>query len=243
MVSDGPIANHVVSVEPILNHAWNVWKNNLGLLVGMTVIVMVIGVIFSVAQGIVQTTVEQNGAKEAAVAIGLVGNLLGNALQIFLTIGEVRICLKLARGQPAELGDLLQGGPRFLPVLGVSILFGLAVFFGILLFIVPGILLALMWWPCYYLVVDNKCGVIESFSLASTITQGNWGNALLLWLLSFAIGLVGILALCIGIIFAAPLISVLWATAYLMMSGQLSFYGSAGYAGQGYPNPEQPVKW
>jgi hypothetical protein len=43
----------------------------------------------------------------------------------------------------------------------------------------------------------------------------------ILWLVSVGIIIVGLLAFCVGIILAAPLVSVLWATAYLMMSGQL----------------------
>ena len=34
--------------------------------------------------------------------------------------------------------------------------------------------------------------------------------------------LIGCFALCIGILFAAPLVSLLWAVAYLMMAGQIS---------------------
>src|SRR4029453_2532598 len=111
-----------------------------------------------------------------------------------------------------------------LPVLGVSILLGLAIGVGMLLCIVPGILLALMWWPAYYLVVDDKSPVMESFGKASEITKGNWGTAFLLGLLGFVIMLVGFLALCIGVIFAAPLCMTLWPVAYLMMSGQLPVY-------------------
>jgi hypothetical protein len=43
-----------------------------------------------------------------------------------------------------------------------------------------------------------------------------------LWLLSIAVIIQGLMAACIGVIFAAPLVVMLWATAYLMMSGQLS---------------------
>jgi hypothetical protein len=70
-------------------------------------------------------------------------------------------------------------------------------------------------------VVDNKAGVISSFSMARTITEGNFGTAIGLWFLSVAVVVLGMLALCIGILFATPLVTMYWATAYLMMSGQL----------------------
>ena len=99
---------------------------------------------------------------------------------------------------------------------------GIAIGLGLIACIVPGILLMLMWWPAYYLVVDEKAGVMESFSVAGNITRGNWGAAILLWLISLAVSMAGVLALCIGILFAAPFVAMMWAVAYLMMSGQIN---------------------
>jgi uncharacterized membrane protein len=79
-------------------------------------------------------------------------------------------------------------------------------------------------------VVDQKSGVIESFSVAMRVTEGNWGTAFVLGLLSFGIALLGCMALCIGLLFAAPLITMIWAIAYLMMSGQLAV--QHGYTGR-----------
>ena len=79
-----------------------------------------------------------------------------------------------------------------------------------------------MFWPSYYLVLDGRSSVFESFALAYNITEGNRVTTFLLWLLSVAVIIIGLMALCVGVIFAAPLVAMLWATAYLMMSGQLS---------------------
>jgi uncharacterized membrane protein len=79
-----------------------------------------------------------------------------------------------------------------------------------------------MFWPSYYLVLDGRASVFESFAQAYNITEGNRVTTFLLWLLSIAVIIVGLIALCVGVIFAAPLVAMLWATAYLMMSGQLS---------------------
>jgi uncharacterized membrane protein len=153
----------------------------------------------------------------------------------YLGIGQAIIALKLARGQPAEFTDLFAGSSRYLSVLGGSLLGGIVAGIAFLLCIVPGVILCLMFWPFYYLVVDNKYGVMDSFGVAGKITEGNWGTAFLLWLLSIVIVMCGILALCVGIVFAIPLVTLLWTTAYLMMSGQL-----AAYPGYG-PQPPQPT--
>jgi ABC-type amino acid transport system permease subunit len=189
--------------------------------VGVTLVIAAISWAIAIPLGFVQASLEASGENRTAAVVGGMGNIVAQVVQIFLGIGQSQIALKLARGQPAEFGDLFQGGPRFLPVLGVSILYGVAVFVGTLACIVPGILLALMFWPCYYLVVEQRSKVFGSFSLASQITEGNKGTTFVLALLGIGINLLGLLALCIGLLFSAPLVVMIFATAYLMMSGQL----------------------
>ncbi|MCE9525061.1 MAG: hypothetical protein K8R36_03290 [Planctomycetales bacterium] len=231
-------------MEPILNHAWQIWQQNLGLLVGMTLVAGIISNVVTYLFAIPQFALEQNNEHEMSQIVGILGNIISNLVQIFLGIGEAQIVLKLARRQPAQFTDLFGGGSVFLPVLGGAILMGLGVGFGLLLLIVPGVILALMWWPSYYLLVEKKAGVFESFSLAARISQGNWGNAFLLWLLSIGIMLLGCLAICIGLLFAAPLVALLWGTAYLMMSGQLPQQPSYSHRSLGQPQfgfLDQPV--
>jgi phage FluMu protein Com len=221
-LKDRPVTPQPVSVDAILSYAWRLWQMHLGLLVGVTVVIIAITWAISLPFGFVQAMLEQNREPEAAFAVGSIGNIVSNLVQLFLGIGQAQIALKLARRQPAAIADLFGGGPLFLPVLGASILGGIMFALGFLLLIIPGIILLLMFWPFYYLVVDQKTGVVESFSVASSVTQGNWGTAFLLWLVSVAVMILGCMALCIGVIFAAPLVTMFWAIAYLMMSGQIS---------------------
>jgi uncharacterized membrane protein len=128
---------------------------------------------------------------------------------------------KMARRQRVEFADLFRGGPQFLSTLGIYILLGLTVAAGYLLCIVPGIIAMLIWWPCYFLVIDKKSTVMDSFGLAREITANNVGTAFLLWIVSVGISLLGVLACCVGIILAAPLTAMMFSVAYLMMSGQI----------------------
>ncbi len=194
-----------VDFGEIWNVAWRVWQENLGLLVGVTVVVVIIGVaVTSIAQ-----------------QLGHVGSVLEFVVNVFLGIGETQICLKLARGQRAEFADLFGGGPRFLQALVISIILAIAFTLGFLACIVPAVILLLMWWPTSFLVIDEKCDAMDSFGLAMQISNDNWGIAFVLLLVSILLLILGVLAFCLGILLAAPLVSMLWAVAYLMMSGQL----------------------
>jgi hypothetical protein len=216
-----PIQPRPVPADAVFNYAWEVWKRNLGLLIGVTVTVGLINYAVALPFSGMQAVFQRNQDAQSAVAVALFGQLVNYLVQCYLGIGQVHIALKLARWQRAQFSDLFGGMPQFLPVLGGMIIATIVGGLGFLLLIVPGVLLALTFWPFYYLLVDRRAGVIESFSVARTITAGNWGTSFVLWLMTFGVMLVGCAALCVGLIAAMPLVSVMWATAYLMMSGQI----------------------
>jgi hypothetical protein len=219
---DGQIRNVVPEFGDIFRHAWNTWKDNLGLLVGTALIVIGISFAFGIVGSIFQTALQQQGKPTlTSVLFAVFFNLFNNAIQIFLGIGEIKLILALLRGQPASINMLFSGGERFLPTVGFSILFGLLLMGGLILLIIPFFILLFMFWPAYYLVVDRRTPVMQSFGLATEVSRGNTLNTLLLTLSSMGISLLGILACGVGILFAQPLAMALFGSGYLMMSGQL----------------------
>tara|TARA_R110002049_G_scaffold2750_8_gene22275 strand:+ start:226438 stop:227130 length:693 start_codon:yes stop_codon:yes gene_type:complete len=211
-----------VQAGDVLNYATMIWKNNLGVLIGAAVIIVLFSAFFSGISSGISGLIKQGGNQEMAAAVGVGLSLLDNAIQLFLNIGMTKLTLSLCRGRGGTIGTLFSGGDRFLPILGTGIIAFVAVAIGFLMLIVPGILLLLFFWPYYYLIVDRQCPAMESFSAAYEIAKPNAGNTVLIWLLTMAIGIIGFLAFCVGIFAAIPLISVLWSTSYLMMRGELA---------------------
>ncbi len=239
----GPVGHQVVDIGEVFRHALEVWKNNLGLLVGTTFIVFLLTLIGNwISQG-VQFAMIVNNQRELNIFFAVLFAILNFGWQTFLGIGQAQIALKLARNQAAELAELFGGAPRLLAVLGFLLLLGLIIYLPLLgmagisamiggdaggamvlvsiavwvLLIIP---VLLFFWPTYYLIVDGRSSVLESFGTAMRISEGNKLTIFLVMLASLGIMLLGFLALCIGLLFAAPLVSLLWATAYLLMSGQ-----------------------
>ena len=193
------ITNVPTDIGSVLNYSIAVWQKNLGILVGAFVVLFAIGLAIAVPIGIVQGVLEAAGQEGAGILVALLGRIVGQAIQLYIGIGLAQMMLKLARNQPTEFGDLFGGGPRFLPALGVSILFGLAVAGGFILLIIPGIIVLLVWWPCYYLVVDSKSTVMDSFGLSREITRGNLATTFLVWLVGIGVTGIGLLACCVGV--------------------------------------------
>src|SRR5262245_1819512 len=72
----GPIVNQRPALEDIMGHAWEVWKANLGLLVGVTFVVFAISWAVGLPIGFVQGALDAQGEKAAAVTVGAVGNII-----------------------------------------------------------------------------------------------------------------------------------------------------------------------
>jgi GYF domain 2 len=167
-------------------------------------------------------------------ASNIIGSIIQQLISIFLTLGATRIGLNLVSGKEITIGMLFGGGKKLLPALGASILYGLMVAVGCLFLIVPGIYLALRYGQFLSGMVDRDLGVMESFAYSSSITTNNRMNLFLLVLLYFVIILAGCLALCVGLIFAYPVIMLSGIVAYRWMQ-----YGHR--AALDYPGTTTPM--
>ena len=147
---------------------------------------------------------------EQSIPHQIIVQLLG----VFLSIGATRIGLNLVSGKEASVGMLFSGAKKVLPMIGGYIIFGAAVAVGLLLLIVPGIYIAMRYGQFFYAIIDKDMGVIESFKYSSSITTNNRMKLLVLILLYFVIALAGVLALCVGLFFAIPVIYMSGVVAY-----------------------------
>ncbi|QDV69848.1 hypothetical protein Poly24_35660 [Rosistilla carotiformis] len=217
-----------MSVQPMdpagaVTIAWELFKMNAALLIGAFLTQFFLNMGISVVSAILQVALVQalGDPNSPAIALTNVGtSVLNQLLQLWIGIGILRINLAVARGQEANFGMLFSGSPYILRYIGASILFGLGMFVGILLLIVPGIYFALTYWSYFYFLVDRDCGVMESFRLAGEHAKGNRGNAFLMGLISMGLSMLGALLCGVGLLVAVPVVSMMMTICYLMMTGQ-----------------------
>jgi hypothetical protein len=76
-------------------------------------------------------------------------------------------------GRPATLGECFGAGlRRCLPLIGLMIVIGFAVFFGFLLLIVPGIMMAVAWIVAVPALVVERTGVFGALGRSADLTRG-----------------------------------------------------------------------
>ena len=98
-------------------------------------------------------------------------------------------------GAKPALGESLATGLRaFLPLLGVSILFGLSAGLGFMLLIVPGIMIVCAWAVAVPALIADRTGVSGAFGRSATLTRGNrwriFGLALITYVVAIVMSLV-----------------------------------------------------
>ena len=109
----------------------------------------------------------------------------------------------------------------FGPYILASILFGIAVFVGLILCIIPGLIFAVVYHFYGYVLVENpSTGAIDSLKKAADITRGHRWELFGLFIVLILINIVGLIACLVGVIFTAGISAVAVAYAYRSLSGQ-----------------------
>jgi len=204
-----------------LTCAWHYFKHNVPLLILSYAIIFGASIVGSAVQeGITAVANQLDSPLFLFASIGW--SIVSSVVQGWLTLGMIRICFAVVRAQPTEIGMIFSGGPWLLRYIGASILFGIAVFVGFLLLVIPGIYFLVTYWSYVFFIVDRDVGVFEAFQLAGEYGSGNRLNALVLGLIAFGLSVLGFLACFVGLLVTVPLATLMATTAYLMMTGQFS---------------------
>lgn len=209
---------------------WRTFKANIWLMIGAFLLFMVmdggLGVLVELSDSASRLTL---------AALYLVGYVLGR----FGTLGYTHLALRVVDGEEATIEDLFSQGRLLVRAVLATIVYLGIVFGGFLLLIVPriigiiwgigfqdyiyvgGSLLlivpAIIWGIKFqyyiYAIVDEDAGVMESLKRSSALTRGEKLNLFWYGLLCGLVGLLGALALCVGVLAAAPTVAL--ASAYV----------------------------
>lgn len=85
---------------------------------------------------------------------------------------------------------------------------------GLILFIFPGIYLALRFGLAQSAIVDKNMGVFEAFKYSAQITKNNRLELFFIILFMIGVTIAGCIALIVGLLFAYPLMLLMWIVAY-----------------------------
>lgn len=220
-----PLTPHPIDAGDILNRTWAIFQLHWGMCTLAFFVTWIIQIGFGIIIGqlsAVSVHAAGLGRDEsvAAIASQLLAQPASFVFTTWLEAGLSLFMLNVAKGGTPNLSDVFAGGRYFLAMLPARFLFYLMCTLGAAACIVPGVILALMFCQYYFIILDRGEGAIDSLRLSSQITQGNKANLFLLFLVTIGVGLLGLLALCVGVFFATAFNFLMAAVAYLAMTGQ-----------------------
>jgi uncharacterized membrane protein len=197
------------SVRDALLFSWRTVTGNLWLFIGITAVAAAVDVIPDILKA---------QLREGTAVLPLTLGLLYFAVSIIVSMGSMHIALQFCRGQKATFSDLFVPTVHFWKYLAVSLLYGLLVTAGLLLFVVPGIIWAIKYQFCFYVVVSEGAGPMAALRKSGELTQGMKWNLFVFDIVLGLVNLLGVLALGVGLFVTVPVTSVASASVYQKVS-------------------------
>jgi hypothetical protein len=227
------------SAARVVARTWALFKERSRLVFGLVSLPIWISLLYqlagqSMAESVDLKTVMGGVALTAFVAAGF-------AVQMWLTGGMTMALIGVARGEDAQMGNVFQGGPYVLRMIGASLLFALAVAVLLAVCLAPAGILALaghmvaavaaslpgfltaavltllfasrFYWYTY-LIIDHEASVIESLRESYALSRTHTLELAVLLLIGFVVHLCGGLAMLVGSV-ANVIVSMVCLIAYL----------------------------
>lgn len=181
-------------IGSMLGESWNVFKNNVGPLLGGMVLMMVI-----IAAGNL---------------IPIVGLVIPMLLGGPLVLGYYKMVRSAIAKQPVEFGDLFSGFQKFLPAFLAYLIIAIFTGIGTLLCIIPGIIVSILYAPTWLFLLNDNLDFWPAMEASRKMVSANFVQWLLLFLVMMGINIAGGLACCVGVLVTFPMTFVLITLAF-----------------------------
>jgi uncharacterized membrane protein len=192
-----------------VKYGWETFKKYPWVLIGVTLTVSVVPQLIQYLFQIPFQGMAQENAPDSFTPFMLIGTLLSVAVSLYLSVGLIKMYLKLADNKKIEYKDLFNANAEeIIRYLIGSILYGLIILAGFILLVIPGIYFGIKYQYYSYLIIDKKLNPMEAIKESGNITQGNIGNLFLFNLLVIVVSLLGLVALVVGVLVASPVVGI-----------------------------------
>ncbi|MGD0526838.1 MAG: YciC family protein [Polyangiaceae bacterium] len=222
-------------ITEVISGAWAVFTRQwmplcvamliVGLIVAVPMIlVYVVGMLGFIAGS--QAAIGGGDPDGGVIALAMFGGVFGAMMLVMCLVMPLftgrllRMGLTAVRGGTPTVGDLFTGEMRYRSMLALMLLQGMLIGVGYLLFIVPGVILALGLYFSAYLVIDQRMGAVDAMKASWKLTTGRKGEVfivmLVFGLLSAVCGMIPFVGHFIG--YAMMLLGV--SIVYLRLMGE-----------------------
>ncbi len=184
----------------ILDQSIDLMRNHFGLLFGIVAMTIIpYFTILGLMQVIITVPGDMQSIQTAQIAVGIGQLLFGILLAPLVNAAVIHAASNAYLSRPATIGSCFrQARRRFLALLGTTLLMTLAIYGGMLLCLVPGIMFALWYTLAQQVAVLEEKAGSTALKRSHELMKGNYVTG-------FVMGLV-VLVIVIGLILGAAII-------------------------------------
>lgn len=134
----GVIVPTPIDLGDIFSRTWTILKGQYGMTLAVFVLVWLIGFVANIGQTVVSGVAQAAlGDPVAGGMVNFLGMLIYLLFYFWLNAGASICYLKIARGQPAAIGEIFSGGVYFVRLLLATVLFFLILWLIGIVFVIP----------------------------------------------------------------------------------------------------------
>jgi uncharacterized membrane protein len=154
------------------------------------------------------------------VVVHFSGTLLQFIIGGPIMVGIWRAILGVVAGRKPDIAMMFQGFDRFLDAFLAYLVVAVLTLLGLVCFIVPGVILAIMWMFTLPVIAETGLGFWEAMRESARLTEGYRWRLFLLLLACIPIVLLGALICCVGFFIAAAVNFMALALAYRFLQAR-----------------------
>ncbi len=144
-----------------------------------------------------------------------------------IMVGIWRAVLGMLDGRRPAIGMMFEGFDRFLDAFLACLVMTVLEMLGFVLFIVPGVILAILWLFTYPVLAETRHNFWEAMRASARLTEGYRWRLFLLGLAGVLIVALGFLAVVVGVFIALPVVLTATALAYRFLQRQKGAQGAS----------------
>lgn len=184
------------TISEVFHTSWKSVKSQIwvlvGLLIGFCILSMIITLFTTPAQ--------------KSVSGQIIASLINLIISGLFTMGYYKNIFQTLDGEEPQFSAYGQQSRKILTYIVASILVFIAIGIGCILFIIPGIYLAIRLQFFIAFIVEEDCGILDSLKRSWEITDKQVMPLFLLGLAMLGIMLVGLILLVVGIFVTTPVV-------------------------------------
>lgn len=220
------IVNSPINVQPnasdVYAESWKImWKS--------FVLLLIVFILYAIISG--PTTMFQMKAERFdwnLMPFGIFAMSFGLFIAGPIGYSTNWVFLKAVRSEPFEIRDMFAVFERnYWNAVGARVVVGLFVGVGLVMLIVPGIIIACRFAFVSYLIIDREMSLVEALNKSWEMTRGYGMQIFLMGIIAIVVGILGLLALFVGVFISAIWIQTAFATMYQAVVEKEGYFNSA----------------